>query len=582
MYCRQDSFLRLSAMWAEPLVRSRRSLTEAGRLCMKYTLIAHQRNLDMVGLLKNGATGVSKPSTSSQFADLLGGIRAELTRLFVCWRQWQWMCAVTAVLATGTLLRLCQLNLKPLHHDEGVNGFFLLSLFRQGIYRYNAANYHGPTLYYFAMMSCSVNNLLFGGEGPSTVAIRMVPALFGIGALVLLMNFRSRLGNAGTLVAIAMAALSPGMVYVSRDFIHEMLLVFFTLWLVVCGLHFWDTKMTRYLLLASVAAALMICTKETAPISLVALGVSAGCAIASTSTPQKMTAAEWGGWWRIGLLALAAVVLFLASSLLFYSSFFGNYPQGIRDAVTTYTYWARTGLSQHTAPWYTYLAWLLREEAPIFLLGAIGAALALFRRRNRLAIFAAVWALALLAAYSILPYKTPWILLNMILPLCLVAGHAAQELWDARMRLLRGRAAWFASASLIALALAIGFYQSVQLNFFHYDDGRYSYPYAQTHRGFLDLVAQINTIASSAGGENAASITVVTSEYWPLPWYLRDYRNVTYHDHVVPASTTMFIGSWKEIAGLQRQLAERYRLVGAYPLRPGVDLVLYATSNQSH
>ncbi len=525
---------------------------------------------------------VSESSTTSHFAGLLGAIRAVLARSVARWRQWRWMGAATAVVATGTLLRICQLNVKPLHSDEGVNGFFLLGLFREGIYRYNAANYHGPTLYYFAMISCSVNNLLFGGEGPSTVAIRMVPVLFGIGVLVLLLNLRNRLGNAGTLTAIALVALSPGMVYISRDFIHEMLLVFFTLWLVVCGLRFWDTRKTSHLLLASVATALMISTKETAPISLAALGIGVGSALVLTSAPHKRTAAEWGGWWRIGFLALAALALFFTSCLLFYSSFFGNYPQGIRDAVTTYTYWARTGVSQHTAPWYTYLAWLLREEAPIFLLGTIGAALALFQRRNPFAIFAGIWAFALLAAYSILPYKTPWILLNTILPLCLVAGHAVQELWDARTKLFRGAAAQFVPAAMIGLALAIGFYQSVQLNFFHYDDSRYSYPYAQTSRGFLDLVEEVNAIASSAGSGNATGITVVTSDYWPLPWYLRDYRNVSYYDHMVPAGTTIFIGSWKEVPALQRQLAERYRFVGFYPLRPGADLVLFAASSQTH
>lgn len=520
---------------------------------------------------------VSKPSTSGQLAGLFCDLAGSAARR----RQRRWMGAATGVVATGTLLRICQLNLKPLHSDEGVNGFFLLGLFREGIYRYNAANYHGPTLYYFAMISCSVNNLLFGREGPNTVAIRLVPVLFGIGILVLLLNLRNRLGSAGTLTAIALVAVSPGMVYISRDFIHEMLLVFFTLWLVVCGLRFWDTRETRHLLLASVAAALMISTKETAPISLAALGIGAGGALALMLAPHKMTAAEWGGWWRIGLLALAALALFVISCLLFYSSFFGNYPQGILDAVTTYTYWARTGVSQHTAPWYTYLVWLLREEAPIFLLGTIGAALALFRRRNPFAIFAGIWAFALLLAYSILPYKTPWILLNMILPLCLVAGHAVQELWDARTRLFRG-ASQFVPAAMIALALAIAFYQSVQLNFFHYDDSRYSYPYAQTSRGFLDLVEEVHAIASSAGSGNATGITVVTSDYWPLPWYLRDYRNVSYYDHTVPAGTTIFIGSWKEVPALQRQLAERYRLVGFYPLRPGADLVLFAASTQTH
>src|SRR5579883_898694 len=60
-------------------------------------------------------------------------------------RQWQIACA--AVLILAALLRLLWLTMKPFHHDEGVNGFFMTSLFRDGHYRYDPANYHGPTLY---------------------------------------------------------------------------------------------------------------------------------------------------------------------------------------------------------------------------------------------------------------------------------------------------------------------------------------------------------------------------------------------------------------------------------------------------
>ena len=51
-------------------------------------------------------------------------------------------------------------------------------------------------------------------------------------------------------------------------------------------------------------------------------------------------------------------------------------------------------------PWYTYGLWLLREEAPIFILAAIGTVVAMVRRRNRFAVFAGIWAFVLLAAYS--------------------------------------------------------------------------------------------------------------------------------------------------------------------------------------
>jgi predicted membrane-bound mannosyltransferase len=100
-----------------------------------------------------------------------------------------WWSAAVSMLSIGAMLRIFRLGLKPLHADEGVNGLFLLDLFREGIYRYNPANYLGPRLYYSVLISSSLNHLLSGSEDPTTLAIRMVPVAFGI-ALSLLLIFR--------------------------------------------------------------------------------------------------------------------------------------------------------------------------------------------------------------------------------------------------------------------------------------------------------------------------------------------------------------------------------------------------------
>ena len=55
----------------------------------------------------------------------------------------------------------------PLHHDEGVNGNFLVTLVREGKYVYDPQNYHGPTLYYFsAIIPWFVR--FFGGKAAAT------------------------------------------------------------------------------------------------------------------------------------------------------------------------------------------------------------------------------------------------------------------------------------------------------------------------------------------------------------------------------------------------------------------------------
>jgi uncharacterized protein (TIGR03663 family) len=182
-----------------------------------------------------------------------------------------WWIASLCILAVAAFVRLYALDLKPMHHDEGVNGFFLTNLYREGVYHYDPSNYHGPTLYFFALAVTKLKALLFGEPGLGTIAVRLVPALFGIATVWLALRLRRYIGAIGALVAAALIALSPGNVYISRYFIHETQFVFFTLALVIAALRYWETADPVYLMLASGSAALLFATKETAIITAAVL-----------------------------------------------------------------------------------------------------------------------------------------------------------------------------------------------------------------------------------------------------------------------------------------------------------------------
>ncbi|HVF84877.1 MAG TPA: phospholipid carrier-dependent glycosyltransferase, partial [Abditibacteriaceae bacterium] len=240
-----------------------------------------------------------------------------------------WKIAGLCVLLIAAALRLWHLDLVPFHHDEGVNGAFLNTLFKKGTYTYNKQDFHGPTLYYFTLVSVYFNTFLFGRPGLNDFSLRVIPALFGVGTVFLTLGLRRHIGAWASLLAAALLAISPGMVYISRYFIHEMQFVFFTLLAVVAmlrlrprgawwwpallslfvaglfsvpqvhqglqsrgieslsvtrwqflivslGLFFALTKMRPrgsaiWMLVASVSVAMLSGSKETAPISLVAL-----------------------------------------------------------------------------------------------------------------------------------------------------------------------------------------------------------------------------------------------------------------------------------------------------------------------
>lgn len=502
------------------------------------------------------------------------------------------------VIAVAALLRLYDLPLVPLHHDEGVNGNFLMRLFREGYYHYDPANYHGPTLYYFTLLTTYF-------IGPNTFAIRLLPALFGLASVWLVLCLRRRLGAIAALAGAALLAVSPGAVYMSRYFIHESLFVFFTLGIVYAALRYWDEANPLYLILASISAALLFATKETAIISagvlFIALGWTivyawlrrkAGGKTAGASGSRAKTGrgaehdapaeepgealARLGGPGSVAILAVVAVAVFLAVNVLFYSSFFSNW-KGVHDALETFNFWTRTGKKEHVHEWYAYLSWLWQEESPLLLLGAAGIILAVWRASNRLAIFVALWAFGILAAYSLVPYKTPWLVLNFILPLAIIGGYGLEEIY----RMGEDEGAFGRAACLILFVAALGLsgYQTVSLNFYNYDDDRYPYVYAHTRREMLQLVDEIERLSNLAGTKEQTGITVMSPDYWPLPWYLRDYKRVGYYGQITAATEPLIIGREEQAAQLQPVLGDRYRKAGSYVLRPGVVLVLYARND---
>ncbi|HEV2763535.1 MAG TPA: flippase activity-associated protein Agl23, partial [Pyrinomonadaceae bacterium] len=378
-----------------------------------------------------------------------------------------WRAGFVAVVAVAALLRFVYLELNPLHHDEGVNGWFLTRLVRDGVYAYDPQNYHGPTLYFITLVPAFLFEKILR-VGMSVFMLRAVTSLFGVGIVWMVLSLRRRVGAVGALAAGALLAVSPGAVYQSRYFIHETLFVFFTLGIVLAALRFYETAEGKYLLLAFVSAALLFATKETAFISVGVLALAWGVAWAWGRVPRRINWQRYAGSWRdesgadfpttvaeaprsdslrgaserfggaekFGILLLTGAALFVALNVVFYSSFFTNW-KGVYGAIETYKFWSKTGMKEvaHAKPLDTYLGWLQQEEAPIYVLAILGAAWAVLRARSRFAVFAGAWGFGLLAAYSLVKYKTPWLSLNFAVPMAVVAGYAVNEAY----RWARGR-----------------------------------------------------------------------------------------------------------------------------------------------
>jgi uncharacterized protein (TIGR03663 family) len=420
-----------------------------------------------------------------------------------------------------------------------------------------------------------------------------VPALFGIATVWLVLSLRRHLGTVGALGGAALLAISPGAVYLSRYFIHETLFVFFTLGVVVAFLRYYEDGHPVYLLLGSISAALMFATKETAVISVAVLVialVTTQVYLALRAKPVRGRSASKdigkklldfveraGGPGTLSMLVALGVLVFIGQNVLFYSSFFTNYPKGVFDALRTFQFWTKTGQEAHVHPLYTYVYWLIRQESPLLFLGVIGAAITVWRPRNAFALFSALWAFGLIAAYSLIAYKTPWLTLNFIVPLTLIGGYAVQFLYE--IDWLGGR---FVAVLMLA-AVIVGGYQTIDLNFRNYDndDPGYVYVYAHTRRETLALVTEISKVAQQSKQGGQMGITIVSPDYWPLPWYLRDYSRVGYFGRMTDSGEAVIIAAESQLPEAKERFGFRYQQLqsglnqtGTFALRPGVNLVL--------
>ncbi|HWS86636.1 MAG TPA: flippase activity-associated protein Agl23 [Pyrinomonadaceae bacterium] len=496
-----------------------------------------------------------------------------------------WVYASALILLLAFALRVYALDMKPLHHDEGVNGFFLTNLLRQGRYAYDPENYHGPTLYYLTLPFVAL-------AGLHTFVIRLVPSLFGVGVVWLVLSLRRYTGTVAALVAGLLVAVSPACVFYSRYFIHEMPFLFFTLALVVSALRFRETGAASDLLFASASAALMFATKETAFISAGTLGLAWLTAMTwerlrgvGRAGRARAAESEGGGFAKLlrdergAAAVLGAVVLFAVIWVAFYSSFSTHWKGAFWDSLKTFAVWRKTGMSEfHAKPAGTYVRWLMQEDVAVLVLGTVGALVALFERRlNRFAVFFAAWGFGLLVAYSLISYKTPWLVLNFVVPLAVAGGYAAQAFgaWVSRAP-ARG---WRAAAAVGLFAALFGLYHTFVINFRDYDNDKYPYVYSQTRREFLDLVREIERAGERAGTKEPG-VATASPEYWPSPWYFRHNPRAGYEGTLAssydPQKTHAIIGRKDQLEQLQRVAGANYTRVGdTYPLRPGVDLVLF-------
>ena len=104
------------------------------------------------------------------------------------------------------LLRFLFLGIKPPHFDEGINGWFVDQVVKNGFYNYDPTNYHGPLHFYILLLS----QTLFGRN---VWALRLPVVCASIAAIYVTLKYEPFLGRTVSRIAAFAMAVSPGFVF---------------------------------------------------------------------------------------------------------------------------------------------------------------------------------------------------------------------------------------------------------------------------------------------------------------------------------------------------------------------------------
>ena len=516
--------------------------------------------------------------------DQLEALRARLAE--AGWAPW-------LILGLAVFLRFFLLGIKPPHFDEGINGWFVDQMVKNGFYRYDPTNYHGPLHFYILFLS---QTLL----GRNIWALRLPVVLVSIICVWLTLKFEPFVGRSVTRIAALAMAVSPGFVFYGRYSIHEVWLVLFSMLFILGLLGLWKFGTPNYLWCAGMGVAGMILTKETYIIHLGCAALAIPVLMVSNALNRLPDAKPARQTWTYVDLAMVigtgiAVIVFFYSGTFFHWS-------GMKDLYRAYSAWFTTGSEGHghEKPWYYWVVTLMvRYELP----GLAGLVLCLFcqRFKNVSLRYLAIYGVGTLIAYSIVQYKTPWCIISIIWPFLFIFGAAlvvspvkldmkaygalilllvALLGWATWARLFYNFTDWWpfyvipgvglflvaladraATYAVSAVLLVASLGSTIWLNYFRCTTDTEPYVYVQTYNDIFKFTEPLLKLARRDPSNYHLAGSIIRASSYPLPWILGDFSHVGYYEHdALPekADADFLLVQEDRIAEIEGKLQDSY------------------------
>jgi uncharacterized protein (TIGR03663 family) len=428
------------------------------------------------------------------------------------------------ILALAALLRLWGLGMKPAHFDEGINGWFVDQMRLNGFYRYDPENYHGPLFFYVLLPF-----LALGGR--NLWALRLPAVIASIASVWMALRFDRFFGTTAARLGALALAFSPAMVFYGRYAIHESWVVLSLMILTYGLLGLWKVGSRRDLALVVEGMTLLLLLKETGVIHLLCFGLAGVVLLCWEKLMPSAPCQLWAkGHWNKRDMAMFSAISVLVL-VIFYSGNFLNW-HGIGDFFRAYGKWFHTGIeagghektdyqigSFGLLNWY-WVALMARYEWPALL--GLAFSIRLAWPASAMLRYLAIYALGVLAAYSIVPYKTPWCIISILWPFALLFGAGIEEL--RKSPFVRGMLPLF-----VIVVLGASLFSCLRLNFRHFTDPSEPYVYVQTQPGIAVITEPLLGLVAQDPRRHDLSGAIMLESYYPLPWILGEFTKIGYY-----------------------------------------------------
>ncbi len=441
------------------------------------------------------------------------------------------ICVVFSFLAVGILAiglwqRIQFSNARIMHSDEAVQAYQLWTLMETGDYQYDPVDKHGPTLYYFAAF---LNRL--AGIEPDQLDdqnTRWLPIISGAALMVLLLAWNRRCDYT-LLLAVALFAFSPFPIIYGSYFVQESLFVFLGFVTLYFANQYWFQPSRVVAICLGLAAGLLFATKETSVIHFFCIAVAIQFIAWRRRGEFKLS--KQFDWRLLG----TALLSFGFVWVVLFSSFFTHF-DGLLDSVRSLFLFVERAEGQgHEKPWLYYLSLFWPHVAEgaswgelMFLIVAfLGLGVSLVRKSSsdleRSLQLLILYGFICFVVYSLIPYKTPWLMLTSYASFCLAAAYFIvslttlfREKWQITIIVIFSLFLVYEQAALAAQAKRYA------------SDSRNPYIYQHTSSQFQKLIDRLETL-EELDQTSPLEVAVVGDETaWPLAWYWRSSGTIGY------------------------------------------------------